>query len=73
MALFKCEECSRKISDKATTCLTCGCPTKFASEKSDETQAKILWGIGIAVILIGGTWITIYNVGEVERFKREQA
>ena len=41
--------------------------------ESDKTQEKILWGIGIAVILIGGTWITIYNVREEKRFKREQA
>ena len=26
MALIKCEECGQEISDKATTCPSCGCP-----------------------------------------------
>ncbi|MBV5327369.1 MAG: hypothetical protein JZU65_06980, partial [Chlorobium sp.] len=29
MALIKCSECNKDISDKATTCPGCGCPTPF--------------------------------------------
>ena len=28
MALIKCKECGREISDKATTCPHCGCPVE---------------------------------------------
>lgn len=31
MALIKCPECGKEISDKATTCPNCGCPVKESS------------------------------------------
>lgn len=41
MALIKCPECGREISDKAVSCPGCGCPVEFmSSEKKspyDET------------------------------------
>ena len=32
MALIKCNECGHMISDKATKCPKCGCPTTKRSE-----------------------------------------
>ena len=54
MALIKCSECGKEISDKATTCPTCGCPTKFASEKAEiksESTKEIFSLLGIAAVI----------------------
>ena len=59
MALIKCGECGKEISDKATTCIHCGCPIEEKENKiicsfcgkvlSDDARTcpncgKILWG-----------------------------
>ncbi len=31
MALIKCPECGKEISDKATACIQCGCPIKTSN------------------------------------------
>ncbi len=36
MALIKCIECGKEISDKAEACPHCGCPTKFSEDKTME-------------------------------------
>jgi len=33
MALIKCDDCSKEISDKSSVCIHCGCPVK----KTDES------------------------------------
>lgn len=33
MALIKCSECGKEISDKATTCIHCGCPVSAMEKK----------------------------------------
>lgn len=38
MALIKCQECGKEISDKATACMNCGCPIN--SEKEEKTSKK---------------------------------
>lgn len=38
MALIKCEECGKEISDKATTCPNCGCPIE-----KKEKEPEITW------------------------------
>ena len=48
MALIKCSECGREISDKASSCPHCGCPVtgteelveKLAVEKNDSEGNK---------------------------------
>jgi hypothetical protein len=41
MALIKCEECGREISDKAAACIHCGCPiSKSDSVNSNNTERK---------------------------------
>lgn len=33
MALIKCSECGKEISDKSTACIHCGCPIEIKKEK----------------------------------------
>lgn len=35
MALIKCPECGKEISDKAKTCINCGCPIEELSPSGD--------------------------------------
>lgn len=45
MALIKCSECGREVSDKATTCPHCGCPIL---SKSGYTVTYTIQSMGIA-------------------------
>ena len=36
MALIKCSECGKEISDKAAACVHCGCPVSVSTPKSSE-------------------------------------
>lgn len=38
MALIKCPECQREISDRAATCIHCGCPLGAASQTKIKIQ-----------------------------------
>ena len=39
MALIKCPECGKEISDKSKTCINCGYPiSEYASELQTEEQ-----------------------------------
>ena len=40
MALIKCSECGKKISDKGEACVHCGCPLNITLEKLSITKAK---------------------------------
>ena len=40
MALIKCSECGHMISDKATKCPKCGCPTKEETVQHQEDAAR---------------------------------
>lgn len=33
MALIKCSECGKEISDKAKVCMNCGCPIRKEKKK----------------------------------------
>ena len=47
MALIKCSECGKEISDKATTCIHCGCPVS-------KNKSNVIIGIiGIVILLYG--------------------
>ena len=51
MALIKCSECGKEVSDKASNCPNCGAPIK-----EDEIQKEVKAGIRVtkklAIILI---------------------
>ena len=55
MALIKCIECSREISDKATTCPHCGCPI---SEMSAVGIVKIKLP---QTEQISGGWVGLFS------------
>ena len=38
MALVKCKECGKEISDKAKTCPNCGCPIEDEFAKTETTK-----------------------------------
>ena len=58
MALIKCEECGKEVSDKAKTCPNCGCPI---SEEKEESKV-IIYGLSQMGILGGN--LKIYVDGE---------
>ena len=65
MALIKCKECSKEISDKAMSCSYCGCPNDYKNDiinkerinpKTNEYKQKIedYEGLGfVGQIIIG--------------------
>lgn len=67
MALIKCDECGKEVSDKAASCPGCGAPSAPApnqSESVDSKPAKVTrsgaaWeGLGF-VLIIGGMLVAI--------------
>lgn len=66
MALVKCSECQKEISDKAESCPHCGNPINAISQKvevvevertSKKWKKKSLWGVGFIIIgamMLGG-------------------
>lgn len=46
MALIKCKECGKEISDKAKTCINCGCPL---NEKISGGEVRIKMPNNIAI------------------------
>jgi len=40
MALIKCAECGKEISDKATACIHCGCPIAFSVQKTNTVDSQ---------------------------------
>lgn len=42
MALIKCKECNKDISDKATVCVHCGCPIKNETKYYCDECGKVI-------------------------------
>lgn len=40
MSLIKCPECQKEVSDKAKTCIHCGCPIQIEIEKENFLSFK---------------------------------
>lgn len=54
MAMIKCRECGREISDQAPSCPYCGAPSakKVADDANQQTASK--WtAIGVVLFLVG--------------------
>ncbi len=51
MALIKCPECGKEISDKANKCPNCGCPTKNKKKKIIKYN-KIIMPIAVIVLAV---------------------
>jgi len=45
MALIKCNECGKEISDKATTCIHCGCPKPKQKKEIEDYKNLIITNI----------------------------
>lgn len=65
MALIKCKECGKEISDKATACPNCGCPII-------QNKVEILF-LNDYSYLIHGTCYIYYNNKEIARCKQGEA
>ena len=74
MALIKCRECGKEISDSALACPHCGCKTHYAekSEKAKEAKHTVmainlvytaLWIIGSILFLCGYAVLSDYGYG----------
>ena len=69
MALIKCKECGKKISDKAKTCIHCGYTVKKTKSKKKRKYNKIvIWYIIIAVLVL----MIIVGVIKKEKEHKEQ-
>lgn len=51
MSLVSCNECKRQISDQATSCPHCGCPTSSSKNRSFRSK-RILVSVCIALALV---------------------
>ena len=77
MALIKCSECGKEISDKATTCPNCGSPTvsseqakKLKEEEIRKTQEGcLLWGCGLPAVLIIGVLCAVLLISLFDSYE----
>ena len=84
MALIKCPECGKEISDKASSCPNCGCPIEIqrsevssnisdqpiTGQSSKKSNKKII-PIVIALLVVAILGIVVYNVKVVQPRKLE--
>lgn len=54
MALIKCPECGKEISDRAAACPNCGCPIKSISTAGTPSYAQIRVVLRTAKLTIAG-------------------
>lgn len=52
MALIKCSECGKEISDKAKTCSNCGCPNYSIRNYTNEDKCDSLCLSGMIVGIV---------------------
>lgn len=62
MAMIKCKECGKEVSDKAKTCIHCGCPVNESNAKKDNitintissklSEKKVIFVIGFIVVAL---------------------
>ena len=74
MALIKCPECGKEISDKADTCPSCGGPVNgqksIVVKKDYKSKAKLCMIIGIVVFLLSGV-LTMVTTGFMTGLKAQ--
>ena len=63
MALVRCVDCNKEISDQAPTCPSCGRPQYTASSlpvvQAQKRNVSFLLGLGIVVLPIIFAWFTL--------------
>lgn len=60
MALIKCTQCGREVSDKAKVCPRCGNKIAVSNEKSNST-IKIISAVLVVPLLFGGIFLFFYK------------
>ena len=59
MALIKCPECGKEISDKASACINCGCPVSEMKPQKPASQNKDPISLEMFSEYFGGTLRTV--------------
>lgn len=59
MALIKCPECGREISDKAISCPGCGCPVEQNDNKMADINIATFATIGDVIVELNGNVLTL--------------
>ncbi len=68
MALIKCDECGKQVSDKASACPHCGAPVEKEKTKNnnivnnDKMNESALWGFILSIISIFFHLIALFSV-----------
>ena len=67
MAVIKCSECRKKISDKAQACPHCGAPVVKVAAPPRKKTSLVTW----IVAILFGFWVVfmVYAYREVEKAK----
>lgn len=55
MAMIKCRECGKEISDRAEICPCCGAKTRYGIEISEQSRKNSYFFLNIVFLLAGGT------------------
>jgi len=70
MALIKCFECGKEVSDKATACPNCGAPPSGVKtrQRRDNTPVRVVragwrWEVIGALLVIGGLIAAVAGAG----------
>ena len=74
MALVKCNECGKEMSDKAKVCPKCGCPNyeNVDTVSSDKSDTLCLTGLIVGIVsffidfvgLVSATGLTLSIIGK---------
>lgn len=68
MALIKCPECNREISDTAKTCPHCG--FKPNAEKNRRRNKIFLWSVILVLLALGVIVLSVYISNEREEVRK---
>jgi DNA-directed RNA polymerase subunit RPC12/RpoP len=68
MALIKCPECGREISDKAAACPECAYPIKALTIEATAKRWKALELFGALAVVIGVVWIIAGSLAQTEEY-----
>ena len=73
MALIKCSECGKKISDKAAVCVHCGCPLELQPSPATEKPRRKGFVIGITISCIAVAALLVFYFVFVPGMKYKEA
>ena len=69
MALVNCKECGKKISDKASMCPNCGCPTKEENKKQkreNRINGLSIWLVLCSIICFIISVVDMFNLLDLD-------